>query len=353
VSGAFAQFAGANVTGIKASASVVNSAGGINGRKVEIDVVDDQSDATQAVSLLQQKLATSTPDLVWFFTIGEGNALMPILNSRKILTITNSGDPLSDPVKNPYLASLASDQKAPYVAMRARLEAEGAKSVGFVTTNDGVGQVDWPAFQKAFDGSGMSLFNEPVNLTSLNVTPNMQALKAHNVDHLVVESYTALTSYIFAARTAAGMDNIPTIGDSPVAQTNPYKSIAAADRKNVVLVAANPQVEGGVTGAGWDAMIAALKATGPISVVQSQATVYTGLQAVAAAAKQAGSTDAAAVTKALRGKLESGAFTFPTTWELADPSTSTLLKAPASLFKFVTIAPYNDLGQFPASSVVK
>jgi branched-chain amino acid transport system substrate-binding protein len=351
-SGAFAQFATANVTGIKAAAKVINDGGGIDGRQVEINVLDDQSDATQAVSLLQQQLGKSRPDLVWFFTIGEGQALMPILNDQKLLVLTNSGKPLADPVKYPYLTSLANDQEAPYVAMRQRLVAQGAKNVGFITTNDGVGQVDWPAFKSAMDGTGINLFNEPVNLTSLNVTPNMLSLKAKHIDHLVVESYTALTSYIFSARTAAGMEDIPTIGDSPVAQTDPHKAIAAADQKNVVLVAANPQVEGGVTGAGWDKMIAALRATGPISVVQSQATVYTGLTAVAAAAKAAGSTDPDAMIKALRGKLESPDFTFPLVWEPVS-ATSNLLKLPSEEFNFVSVAPYNDLGQFPASAVVK
>jgi branched-chain amino acid transport system substrate-binding protein len=350
-SGAFAQFASANVTGIKAAAKVINDDGGIDGRKVEIKVVDDQSDATQAVSLLQQELAESRPDLVWFFTIGEGQALMPILNKEKLLVLTNSGDPLADPAKYPYLTSLASDQKAPYVAMRQRLEDEGAKNVGFMTTNDGVGEVDWPAFQEAMDGSGMTLFNEPVNLSSLNVTPNMLSLRDKGIDHLVVESYTALTSYIFSARTAAGMEDIPTIGDSPVAQTDPAKAIAPADQKNVVLVAANPQVEGGVTGEGWDKMIAALKSSGDISVVQSQATVYTGLQAIAAAAEKAGSTDPDDMIKALRGKLESPDFTFPEVWEPVSP-TSNLLQSPPEAFNFVEVAPYNDIGQFPASAVV-
>jgi branched-chain amino acid transport system substrate-binding protein len=350
-SGAFAQFANANVTGIKAAAKVINDGGGIDGRQVEIKVVDDQSDATQAVSLLQQELAQSRPDLVWFFTIGEGQALMPILNEEKVLVVTNSGDPLADPGKYPYLTSLAADQKAPYVAMRQRLEAQGAKKVGFITTNDGVGQVDWPAFQEAMDGSGMTLLNEPVNLNSLNVTPNMLSLKAKGIDHLVVESYTALTSYIFSARTAAGMENIPTIGDSPVAQTDPAKAIAPADQKNVVLVAANPQVEGGVSGAGWDKMIGAVKAAGDISVVQSQATVYTGLQAFAAAAAKTGSTDPDAMIKALRGKLESPEFTFPQVWEPVS-ATSNLLKSPPEDFNFVKVAPYNEIGQFPAAAVV-
>ncbi|MGC0367482.1 branched-chain amino acid transport system substrate-binding protein [Rhodococcus sp. 27YEA15] len=350
-SGAFAEFANANVIGLKAAAKVINEAGGIGGREVEVKVVDDQSDATQAVSLLQQELVASRPDLVTFFTIDEGQALMPILDEEKILVMTVSGDPLADPEKYPYLTSLASDQRAPYVAMRKRLEAEGAKNVGFMTTNDGVGLVDWPAFQEAMDGSGMTLFNEPVNLKSLNVTPNMLSLKNKGIDHLVVESYTSLTSYIFSARTAAGMEEIPTIGDSPVAQTNPAKAIAPSDQKNVVLVAANPQVEGAVSGQGWDTMIEALTATGPISVIQSQATVYTGLQAFAAAATKAGSTDPVDMIKALRGKLESPDFTFPQVWEPVS-STSLLLKSPPDQFNFVEVASYNSIGQFPASAVV-
>ncbi len=354
VSGAYAQFAAANTTALKASAAVINQNGGIDGRKVVINVGNDNSDPTQAVSLLQQDLATSSPpDLVAFSTNDEGTALMPVLNAHKILTMTNVGEPLNNAAAYPYTISLSFNQESPYLVMRTRLEAAGAKRVGFVSTNDSVGQVFWAAFQQAFAGSGISIFDEPVNLASLNVVPNMVALKNKGVDHLVVESYTSLTSYIFAARTEAGMDAVPTIGDSPVAQTNPWKAIAAPDRTNVVLLASNPQIEGAESGPGWNQFIAALKKAGPISVLQSQATEYTGLQAIAAAAKKAGSTDPGAIISELRGKaLDSTTMVYPQTWQTVSGS-STLLVEPSSDFKFVTIAPYNALGQFPASAVVK
>jgi branched-chain amino acid transport system substrate-binding protein len=355
VSGAYAQFAAANTAALKASANVINQNGGIDGRKVVVSVANDNSDPTQAISLLQQDLATSSapPNLVAFSTNDEGTALMPILNADKILTMTNVGAPLDNAAEYPYTVSLSFNQETPYLVMRQRLEAEGAKRVGFVSTNDSVGQVFWAAFKQAFAGSGIAVYDEPVNLNSLNVVPNMVALKNEGVDHLVVESYTALTSYIFAARTEAGMNNIPTIGDSPVAQTNPWKAIAAPDRANVVVLAANPQIAGAESGPGWNEFIAALQKAGPISVLQSQATEYTGLQAVAAAAKKAGPTDPAAIIKELRGKaLQSSSFVYPPSWQTTS-SSSTLLAEPTSDFQFVAIAPYNALGQFPASAIVK
>jgi branched-chain amino acid transport system substrate-binding protein len=192
-----------------------------------------------------------------------------------------------------------------------------------------------------------------VNLDSLNVVPHMVALKDKHIDHLVVESYASLTSYIFAARTEAGLSDIPTIGDSPVAQTNPWEAIAAPNRTNVVLLATNPQIAGAESGPGWKQFISALKKVGPVSVLQSQATVYTGLQAIAAAAKKAGSTDPGAVIRELRGKeLQSSTFVYPSTWQTVS-SSSTFLTEPSSDFQFVKIVPYNSIGQFPASSVVE
>jgi DNA-binding transcriptional MocR family regulator len=352
VSGAYAQFAAANTAALRASASVINASGGIDGRRVVISVANDNSDPTRAVSLLQRALATSSPpDLVAFSTSDEGTALMPILNSDKILTMTSTA--LDNAAAYPYTVSLSFDQVAAYRVVRKRLEAEGARRVGFVSTNDGGGRVFWAAFKEAFAGSGIAVYDEPVNLDSLNVVPNMVALKDKHIDHLVVESYTSLTSYIFAARTEAGMNDIPTIGDSPVAQTNPWKAIAAPNRTNVVLLAANPQIAGAESGPGWNQFIAALKKAGPISILQSQAMVYTGLQAVAAAAKKAGSTSTDAIIRELRGKeLTSNTLVYPQTWQTVS-SSSTLLREPASGFQFVNIAPYNSLGQFPASAVVK
>ncbi len=354
VSGAYAQFAAANTTALKASAAVINQNGGIDGRKVLIRVANDNSDPTQAVSLLERGLATSSPpDLVVFSTSDEGMALMPVLNSDKILTMTNAGAPFDNAGDYPFAVSLSIRQESPYRVMRARLEAERAERVGFVTTNDSVGQVYWAAFTEAFAGSGIDIYHESVNLNSLNVVPKMVALKNKHVDHLVVESYTSLTSYIFAARTEAGMDAVPTIGDLPVAHTNPWNAIAAPDRANVVLLASNPHIAGAESGPGWNQFIAALKKAGPISVLQSQAMVYTGLQAVAAAAKKAGSTDPGAIIRELRSrKLRGNTFVHPLTWQAAGNSAASL-REPSSDFKFVTIAPYNALGQFPASAVVK
>jgi DNA-binding transcriptional MocR family regulator len=344
--GAYAQFAAANMAAMKASANVINQNGGIDGRKVVIRVANDNSDPAQAVSLLRRDLATSSspPDLVFFSTSDEGAALMPILKADQILTMTNAGAPFDNVAEYPFTVSLSMNQEVPYLVMRPRLEAEGARRVGFVSTNDSVGQVFWSAFRDAFTGSGIDVYHEPVNLDSLNVVPNMVALKNLQIDHLVVESYTSLTSRIFAARREVGMNDVPTIGDLPVAQTNPWKAIAAPDRRNVVLLAANQQIAGAESGPGWDQFITELKKAGPISVLQSQAMVYTGLQAIAAAARKAGATHPDAIIKALRGKrLQSSTFAYPLAWQTEPPSD----------FQFVTIAPYNALGQFPVSAVVK
>jgi hypothetical protein len=96
-----------------------------------------------------------------------------------------------------------------------------------------------------------------------------------------------------------------------------------------------------------------LKANGKISILQSQATVDTGVQAVAAAAKKAGSTDTPAIITALRGgRLDSDTFVYPAYWQTVS-SESTLLGESPSDFQFVSIPPYNSLRQFPASAAVK
>ena len=52
--------------GLKAAAEVLNENGGLDGRRVVLDIEDDGSDPTQAVSLLQRKVTDGDkPDLVW------------------------------------------------------------------------------------------------------------------------------------------------------------------------------------------------------------------------------------------------------------------------------------------------
>jgi branched-chain amino acid transport system substrate-binding protein len=351
-SGAAASYTSDYIKGIKAAADVINKSGGIDGKTVVITVENDQNDPTTAVKILQQ---SAKPDLFYCLCSGEELAVAPIVTEDKILMITTAQDyTVTNAAKYPYIYSLSYQTSAPYTVIKDRLVSEGAKRVGIITTDTQVGNQTWETAKSILTAAGIQVFNQSISLTSLNATSNLEALKRDNVDHLVVSSFTSLTSYIFAARMAVGMGSVPTIGDQAVAATNPEQSIAAADRENVALLTTQVQTSGTITNSAWSTMLSALTPYGKLATgMQQPAETYTGLQVVAAAAKQAGSTSIDAISKALDGlrTQADSPFFFPSSWTIEGLNHTPVF--PDSDFSFVNIAPYDSDGQFPASALIK
>ncbi len=89
LSGPLAAIGTAEQDGLKAAAEVLNENGGLDGRRVVLDIADDGSDPTQAVSLLQRKVTgDDKPDLVWpGSTSNVTLALCPILMQQRVLAL--------------------------------------------------------------------------------------------------------------------------------------------------------------------------------------------------------------------------------------------------------------------------
>lgn len=105
LSGAAAGYGEGTVSGFKASANMINEAGGINGRQVEIVGVDDAYDPSKAVTALQDYIAKNgNPDMVFpGISSAETLALLPVTTEAKIFTVDYSASSdLSDVTKYPY-----------------------------------------------------------------------------------------------------------------------------------------------------------------------------------------------------------------------------------------------------------
>src|SRR5579883_1721580 len=64
--GALADYGYAFENSLKVAAAEVNAAGGVLGREMKVEFADSQGNATQAVSVLAQRLSSGTnPDVVW------------------------------------------------------------------------------------------------------------------------------------------------------------------------------------------------------------------------------------------------------------------------------------------------
>src|SRR5580692_7251445 len=173
--------------GVKAAVAAINAAGGVNGKPVTVTYVDDASTGTQAVSVLSEALSSgSRPDVVLpGSTSTEGVPLAPILMKDKVFTVTHSATTtLSNASEFPYLFGTIFPAAQMEGTLAGELVSKGFKKVAIVSSDDELGQSGSSALQAALQAKGVSATVELVPDTSVDATPQLEALKAANPDVL-------------------------------------------------------------------------------------------------------------------------------------------------------------------------
>lgn len=287
-------------------ANYVNASGGINGRKVVLEVVDDQGDPTKAVSLLQSKLSGGDkPDAVFAGTTSnEALALLPILTRSKIFNIGVTGDEtMNDPAKFPYTFRVNSPYSAYTPLIASAVKDKGYQKVGVLYANDALGTSSSSAINKAFSNAGVKAVNATFDGTSLDLSAPLAQLKSAGVDAVVFGAAAPQTAAgILQARAKAGLTSMPFIGDQSTT-ADLSKLVPVADLKNVFshnLNACLAKPTNGTQSPALSKFIADMKALDPIGGTLI-APVFSAdvLKAMQLAAKQAGSTDVVALSKAM------------------------------------------------------
>lgn len=212
-----------SVLALKAGADAVNSDGGILGRKIEVTVVDDAADATQALTALRKAIASdSKPDL--YVNSGPSTvaaATLPVLNQNEILSFNigpteNSSNPTDFPLNFDL-----SPSPADYADGFAKhIEDQGYKSVGILHDNTSYGQELGEAAKKALAELSVEVKgNEEYNWDALDMTPSLLALKEKAPEALMVTGYGASVGYLLENVVKIGWD-VPLMGDISVAATD-------------------------------------------------------------------------------------------------------------------------------------
>lgn len=297
-------------TGLKIAAERINKAGGILGRQVEVEEVDDQNNPTKAVSLLQERLsADEQPDLVYPGTSSAvALSLLPVLTRSKILGIGGaSAEALNDPAKFPYYFAVI-----PSGRTYAATEADAAKQAGWrkvaiLYSNDATGQNALRFNQEAMQRNGIELVSAAYETGALDMTPQLQQLQAQNPDALIVNGYGTAALYGFRGRAQLGW-TLPTFGDQLASAFPLAQNLKPQELVNVKLVLSAMSVVGGDQSPELAQLGEEIKAAGQGEMLANSGyaiflTGYDSLQVAKAAVEQAGATeieDVAAALKELR-----------------------------------------------------
>jgi branched-chain amino acid transport system substrate-binding protein len=305
LSGPLSSLGKAEVQGMKASAAVLNAQGGIRGKRIQIDEVDDQSDPTKAVSLLTERITKGDiPDLVQGGTSSnETLAMLPIETKHKIMYFGQNGAAaINDPQRYPYAFSMAVLPTVTADVVATYSKEQGYKKIGLMVSNSAAGQSLQPLVEAAFKERGLATMAETFEPTALDMTPQLEALRAQGLDALVtVNAFGRAALTLLKSRQKLGW-NIPTVGDTALAAQDLAGPLGADALQNVFHAVAPIQqfIPPERRAPAFTTFMDALKAQGPVTTslnVYSQS--YDELQILNVAANQAQSTDVQKLSAAL------------------------------------------------------
>jgi branched-chain amino acid transport system substrate-binding protein len=223
---------------LKAGAEVavhdVNAKGGIDGRKLELKVVDDTNDPTKAVNLLQKQLSSGkTPDLVY-----PGGAtsvelsMLPVLTRNKILSIgAASGSQLNDPKKYPYAFGVTPPSASYIPALIKTAKKKNFHKIAMIFSDDGTGHSSEQQYKSAVEKAGMTFVSASYPADALDMTSQLQSLRSKHPDALVIHGYGAPALYVLRGRAQIGW-NVPSYGDQDASATPIAGKLKASQIKN-------------------------------------------------------------------------------------------------------------------------
>jgi branched-chain amino acid transport system substrate-binding protein len=259
--------------GAQAAVDELNDGGGIGGRKIEMTSKDNQSDPTQAVSIVQGIIDSgSKPDLVVAgVSSNEGLAMAPLFTRNKIIGIgESSSQALNDPVKYPYYFSGSALQKDVLGAAVAFIVKQGtAKKVSLVLPNDALGDAEATAIKASFADKGVTVSDNRFAGDAVDISPTFQKAMSSSPDWIFTDGAGGQVAHILEGRTKAGAEKIPTVGGVVMA-TQPLLKLAGPhqlDNLKVALLPTQKFVEPADRGPQFTALLKRVNAQGPLETV--------------------------------------------------------------------------------------
>lgn len=294
--------------GIKAAASWINDNGGINGRKVEVKVVDNQSDPTRGATLVQKELTGShKPDLVIpGVSSNEALAVAPLLARNKVIGLGPASSPeLRDVKKYPYFFSESALQTYILEAVATKLNEAGAKSVALVAPNDALGDALGSSIKAAFGKYNIKTTDTRFAEDTVDFSQAFAKAASTKPDWIFMDGVGSQAAGMLAGRVKAGAESIPTvagavIGSQPLLTLT--KGTNELDNVNLLMLPTQSYVEPGARSKVMNALIKYVTAQGALEVPLS--TYASGFNSVAVWAQAARAVKGDLTPEKVKASLE-------------------------------------------------
>ena len=226
-----------HLAGLEAAAAYYNAQGGIDGHKVVIHhYSDNNDDATAVTDLIQYMSSHPAPTMIDAGSEGgDAAALIPVIAKRNVFAMAlNDGTyqcATNSQTNCPNEWTLADPGITDELPVAAWLKAHGVKKVGILEEEIDFTETETPDFIKALDQEGIAHTTATFPATALDLTPQVQQLKAAGAQAVFTEALVAPAGYALTGRAKLGW-NAPMIFDVAASSLDLTKLAPIADVKN-------------------------------------------------------------------------------------------------------------------------
>jgi branched-chain amino acid transport system substrate-binding protein len=304
LSGAVASIGNDALAGIQTQAALLNQHGGIMGRQIEVDFLDDAGDPNRGRAAAQDLIENKHVSVMFDDVLPPVmTAALPLLTQAKVLAFSGTGnEAVADPTKYPYQFTYGVPFGARPASVVAALKKLGATRVAIMSSNDSNGTRIGDLNSAAITKAGLTMTGyEKYDLTAKDVTPQLQKLKNGNPDTFLYYAGGTLGSVVLGGVRDLGW-NVRILAD-PAATSSNLSQTVPQELSNQWYGVAFSMISR-TTDTGVDPTFAAFA-----KALKDQNKPFTNLVAPVAAADQlklikwayekAGKDDAVAATKAL------------------------------------------------------
>ena len=289
--------------GIVFGADELNRKGGIQGRRIELLIEDDQSRPDISAALARKLIDQGAVFILSMSLTPATQQQQTVTMEAKTpqMTPMNSGDTLTTQLQNPYFWQTGPLGSIQIATLLAHAKSKQLKRVALITDNSDLGQLLARFFRKGLEASKIEVVaEEVVPRGATTAAPQMQKIRAANPDAMFMAGVlTAENVLIFKAYRELGV-KFP-IHSSYNLSVPIYMTVAKGLINGVTFVDAydpeKPEVK---------AFEAAYRKANGKDPFKLHGYGYDGIMLVAEAIKRAGSTDKEKIRAAMQGLTYAG-----------------------------------------------
>ena len=296
VTGQYASFGTQMTNGAELAIGDINAAGGVLGKKLKAEIGDDACDPKQAVAVANQMVGAGVPFIAGHFCSGSSIPASNVYGDSAVVMISpaSTSPALTDSRAGPNIYRVVGrDDQQGGIAGAYLAKSFGDKNIAIIDDKTAYGKGLADEVKKALNAAGtQEVLNESYTAGEKDYSALVSKLKQAGVDVVYVGGYHTEAGLILRQMRDQGMDAVLMGGDALVTQE--YWSITGpAGEGTLMTFSPDPRKNPAAS-----EVVARFEEKG----IEPEGYVlytYAAIQAWAEAAKKAGTTDAAAVVKAL------------------------------------------------------